>query len=76
MVELGSFYASPGFYDEEIHLYLAYDLHQGEAHPDEDEFVACEKMPLAELLEMIGQGKVKDGKTVIGVLLVKEKGIQ
>lgn len=67
--KLGSFYASPGFCDEEIHVYLAQDLSQGVACPDEDEFVECERFPLAELVNMVEQGTLKDAKTVIGILM-------
>lgn len=70
---LGSFYASPGFCDEEISLYLATDLKQGTAKPDDDEFVVCEKYTWDELTEMINTGAVKDAKTVIGILTAKEK---
>lgn len=69
MEKLGSFYASPGFCDEEIHVYLAKPLSQGAACPDEDEFVECERFSLSELISMVEQGKIKDGKTVIGILM-------
>lgn len=73
MEKLGSFYASPGFCDEEIFVYLATDLTQGTANPDEDEFIACERIPLEKLIEMIEGGEIKDGKTVIGLLMAKNK---
>ncbi len=71
--KLGSFYASPGFCDEEYHVYLATGLTQGVAQPDEGEFVACERYPMSDLITMIEQGEIKDAKTVIGVLMAKEK---
>ena len=69
---LGVFCPSPGFCQELIHLYLATDLREGERHPDEDEFLEVEKYPLSELIQMIKEGKLQDGKTVIGLLLAKE----
>lgn len=36
---LCSFYTSPGFADELLHLYIAEELMEGQAKPDEDEFV-------------------------------------
>lgn len=69
---LGVFCPSPGFSQELIHLYLATELHQKEIHLDEDEFLEVEKYSLEELLSMIREGKLQDGKTVIGLLMAKD----
>jgi len=78
MTYLGYAYASPGFCDESIHLYLAEDLTFGECHPDEDEFLLPERIPLSELVEMALDGRLDDGKSVIGVLraaaMLKKEG--
>ena len=47
-------------------------MREGERHPDEDEFLEVERYPLSELVQMIQEGKLQDGKTVIGLLLAKE----
>ena len=60
---------TPGFSDENISLYLARDLSQGQSHPDEDEFLNLVRMPLARLVEMIAAGEVTDAKTICAVLL-------
>ena len=74
---LGSAYASPGFCNESIHLYLAEDLTFGACHPDADEFLEPERIPLEELTAMALDGRLDDGKSVIGVLraanLLKKK---
>jgi len=70
-LDLGDFYPSPGFCDEVLHLFLARDLSLGQAHPDEDEFLAVEAIPLAELLERIGRGELCDGKTIAAILKTK-----
>ncbi len=70
---LGRFYATPGFCDEQLSIYLATGLTQGEASPDEDEFLACETYALSELIAMINAGKLKDAKTVIGILMAKDR---
>ncbi|MFR8975314.1 MAG: NUDIX hydrolase, partial [Eubacteriales bacterium] len=70
---LGSFYASPGFCDEEISVFLATDLEKGEATPDDGEFLTCEKFALDRLTEMAAEGELKDAKTVIGILMTKNK---
>ncbi len=70
---LGSIYASPGFCDEEIYLYLAEGLVQGESDPDEDEFVDVERIHIEDFIAQITEGNIHDGKTVAGVLLSKNK---
>ena len=62
------YYTSPGFSDEIIHIYLAYDLEAGKAKPDEDEYLEVIEMPFDELLECIMKGEIKDSKTAIGIL--------
>lgn len=69
---LGVFCPSPGFCQELIHIYLATDLKQGKIHLDEDEFLEVEKYPLNKLIKMIHEGKIQDGKTVIGLLIAKD----
>ena len=66
--ELGAIYTSPGFSTETLYLYLATGLHQGSAHPDPNEFLDVERMPLAELLSRIDRCEIRDAKTVIGAL--------
>lgn len=66
--KLGSFYSGPGFTDEILYLYLATDLEQQEACPDEDEFVVVKTIPLDKALRMVEEGKICDGKTIIGIL--------
>ncbi|HHY90302.1 MAG TPA: NUDIX hydrolase [Clostridiales bacterium] len=68
---LGSFYSSPGFSNELIHIYIATDLIPGEASPDENEYLSVEKYTIDQLLEMIRSGNLKDGKTIIGVMAAK-----
>ena len=70
---LCKFYASPGFCDEQIALYLATDLEQGVANPDDDEFLMCEKFTFDRLMKMIEDGELKDGKTVLAILMAKER---
>ena len=65
---LGCLYTSPGFSDEVLHMYLARDLRQGTVHPDEDEFLETDRMPLSELLDRVMSGEIQDAKTVALVL--------
>lgn len=64
---LVSFYTSPGFADEEIHLYIAEDLQTGQAQPDDDEFVHVREITLNEALTLIETTHICDAKTVAAV---------
>lgn len=64
---LNSFYTSPGFADEIIHLYITEDLSKGEAHLDEDEFLDCSAITLEEAEAYIAQGRIGDAKTIMAV---------
>ncbi|MBC9784878.1 NUDIX hydrolase [Heliobacterium chlorum] len=63
-----SFYASPGFCNEEMHLYIARELVIADAKPDDDEFVEPLVVPLEAALEMIETGEITDAKSIIGLL--------
>ncbi len=68
---LGELYPSPGYCGEVIYMYAAKGLSFGEANPDEDEFLAVEKIPLGTFVDMIIAGDVKDAKTQAAVLKLK-----
>ncbi|MDR0266589.1 NUDIX hydrolase [Paenibacillus sp.] len=70
---LHSFYTSPGFADEIIHLYLAEELRSGEAAPDEDEFLELYELTLAEAEEAVALGRIRDAKTIMAVYAWKLK---
>lgn len=66
--DLGTMLPSPGCYNEEVYIYMAEGLRFSAPCPDEDEFLAIEKMPLADLVELCLRGEVADAKTVVGAL--------
>ncbi len=72
MEKLISYYSSPAILEEILHLYIAFDLKPGKVHLDEDEFLECVKMPLADIKPMIIKGEIQDAKTVIGIMLADE----
>jgi ADP-ribose pyrophosphatase len=63
---LTSFYTSPGFVDEECHVFLATDLYDESADADEDERIEIVTVSLAELDEAI-RG-CRDAKSLAGLL--------
>lgn len=66
-----SFYTSPGFSDELLHIYVAEGLTYRGQQLDEDEFLELQRVPLEEAVEMIVRGEIKDAKTIVGILAVK-----
>jgi ADP-ribose pyrophosphatase len=66
------FYASPGFLNETMGIFLARELTQGEAEPEADESIECHMVPLSEAIDMVFSGKIHDGKAIAGVLWLAE----
>lgn len=66
---LTSFYTSPGFADEIIHVFLAKGLTKIEnpAALDEDEFVNLEELTLEEALQYVKEQNIYDAKTIYAV---------
>lgn len=63
------YFASPGFLGEWMQIYLARDIREGVATPELDEQIEIIRMPLSKILQMIDDGKIHDGKTIIGLCL-------
>lgn len=65
---LGEIYTTVAIFDEKIQLYIATDLKFINAHPDEDEFLEVERIPLKTLVQMVMNGEIRDAKTQIAIL--------
>jgi ADP-ribose pyrophosphatase len=63
-------FTTPGFTNEEIHLFQATGLRKGSVHRDKDEFMEVVELPLSKVMEMVSSGAIRDGKSLIGLLLV------
>ena len=61
-------HTTPGFTNEVIHLFAGFDLSPGTVARDDDEFLAVEKLPLSEVLEMVSDGRITDGKSLVTIL--------
>ncbi len=66
---LTSFYTSPGFADEECHLFMATNLYDESADTDEDERIEVVELPLSELDQAIRD--CRDSKTLVGLLWLR-----
>ncbi len=62
-----SFFTTPGFTDEIIHIFLGKDLTPGMQDLESDEVLEIMEVPLEKTIEMIKDGTIKDGKTIIGL---------
>jgi ADP-ribose pyrophosphatase len=67
-VELGSLYSSPGFTDEKITFFFARDVRHVGSDPDAHEKLSICTMPFTLALEDVRAGKIRDAKTVAGLL--------
>lgn len=63
------FWTSPGFVEEECHVFLATDLYDAHAEADEDERIEVVTVPLAQLDETIRDSR--DAKTLVGLLWLR-----
>ena len=68
---LGQFYPTPGYCNEIIYMYAAFDLTFSQPSPDADEFLVAEKVPFDRAVEMVMSNEIKDGKTQAAVLKLK-----
>ncbi|HPZ42410.1 MAG TPA: NUDIX hydrolase [Bacillota bacterium] len=62
------FYSTPGFTNEQLHIYLATGLTLQEQDLDEDEFIDVQKVPYQKALDMIWSGDICDAKSIAGIL--------
>lgn len=71
-------YASPGFTNERLSLFLATDLVEDPLHCDPGEFITVEEYPVRELYDKVMNFEITDAKTIIAVLyaLRREEGME
>ena len=69
------FYPSPGFLEETMTVFLARGLTPGKAHPEADEWIEHELLPLPRVTELIMSGQIRDGKTIASVLWLIQNSI-
>jgi len=66
--KLGWIYTTPGFTDEVIHLFAAFELEPVPTRHEDDELIELVPMPLAEALERIWSGEIPDAKSALALL--------
>jgi 8-oxo-dGTP pyrophosphatase MutT (NUDIX family) len=66
---LTSFYTSPGFTDEECHVFIATNLYDERAEVEENERIEIVEVPLSELDHVIRD--CRDSKSLVGLLWLR-----
>jgi len=70
LTRLCSFFSTPGFCSEELHIFFASNLTLLEQNLDDDEFVEVFPVPWEEAIKMIWLGEICDAASVAGILAV------
>jgi ADP-ribose pyrophosphatase len=65
--EVRTFWTTPGFCREQMHLFFAEGVEQGDASPEEDEDFELVRWPVAEIERHLDE--IEDAKTLVGLLL-------
>jgi ADP-ribose pyrophosphatase len=66
--KLRSVYLTPGYSNEEIHIFLATELKTCSLKAESDEKIEIVKMNIDDAISKINSGEIKDGKTIISIL--------
>ena len=64
---LNVMYPTPGYTNEKIYIYYTKSGARTKARLDEGEFLDVEYIPVAKVKEMLKNGEIKDGKTIIAL---------
>ena len=65
---LVSIWPTPGFCDERIHLFAAFELEPVPPRPEDDEVIEVLHLPLGDALERVWRGEVTDAKSALALL--------
>jgi len=65
---LGSILTTPGFTDERIHLFAAFDLERSRQRLGDDELIELAPMTLADALDLVWSDRLPDAKSALALL--------
>jgi ADP-ribose pyrophosphatase len=66
---ISTFWTTPGFCDEVMHLFRATALETVPPRPEEDERIEPVTFTLDEAMAMVARGEIREGKTLVALLL-------
>ena len=70
---VGEILTTPGFTDERIHLFCAFELEPGEPAHEQHELIQCEVLPLERALALVDAGAISDGKTIAALFFAARR---
>ena len=73
ITHVSAFYPTVGYSEEVLHIFFAEGLIAGETDPDDNESIDVELYAPEELYEMIDKGEMNDGKTMLALLLYRQR---
>lgn len=73
---LATYFTTPGFCDEVMHLFRASDLSEVPPRPEADERIEVLTVTFAEARQMLRSGELREGKTLVAVLLESERRLR
>jgi len=68
LLRTGAIWTTPGFTDERIHLFAAFDLTPVPRNPDDDELIEVLRMPLSAALQLVWSGELSDAKSALALV--------
>ena len=68
MEALGAIWTTPGFTDERIHLFAAFDLAPVPVRHEPDEVIELHQLPLSDALDLVWSGVLSDAKSAMALL--------
>lgn len=71
--KLGWIFTTPGFTDEVIHLFAAYDLEPVPTRHERDEVIELVPLRLSTALDMIWRGELHDAKSALALLFAARR---
>jgi ADP-ribose pyrophosphatase len=66
---IGTYFTSPGILSEKMYAYAAYDLLERKSALEEGEEIEVEPTAFDDALQMIGDGRIQDAKTIATILM-------
>jgi len=73
MEKIGEIVPVPGYSDEKIRIFLASELSPAKQHLDRDEMLSVHEIKVEEVLKMVEDGRIIDGKTIAGLFFMSRK---
>ncbi len=73
LMPLAPLWTTPGFTDEQIHLFAAAGLAPGEHRREADEFLEVHELRWSRVMEMAAAGEIRDAKTIAALFLAERK---